>query len=249
MFHKNHRKVLFLCSLGLLLQTSSPVQAASFQTPNEITFKANLEPTPPTDPISPDPNQPVKPQNPDGSKPAPGTDGPLSLDFVSVFDFGQHPISNQDQIYYAKAQRYFGSEKTTPDYLQLSDHRGTLAGWSLRVKQNQALTNPKAKRYKVLNGATLSLQDAELLALSDADPPEIAEKIELTPGSEQRLATAKTGSGAGTWLIRWGSAQQLFEENQDTFTKSIQLFIPGKTGKAAGNYSTSFTWSLSNLPT
>ncbi|WP_254558779.1 WxL domain-containing protein, partial [Salmonella enterica] len=76
---------------------------------------------------------PVFPQNPDGSKPNPGGNGSLTIDFASSFDFGNHKISNKDQTYLAKAQKYFDSEVLTPNYVQVTDRRGTFAGWNLKV--------------------------------------------------------------------------------------------------------------------
>jgi hypothetical protein len=65
---------------------------------------------PPVNPNKPDPTLPVFPQNPDGSKPNPGGNRSLTIDFASSFDFGNHKISNKDQTYLAKDQKYFDSE-------------------------------------------------------------------------------------------------------------------------------------------
>ncbi|MDR0318106.1 MAG: WxL domain-containing protein, partial [Lactococcus lactis] len=111
-----------------------------YQTQGQIGFYAGTDVTPPVNPNIPDPNRPVFPQNPDGSLPNPGTQGPLSIDFASSLDFGINPISNKDEIYFAKAQSYTESTTETPNYVQVTDNRGTLMGWTLSVTEKGQLT-------------------------------------------------------------------------------------------------------------
>lgn len=60
--------------------------------------------------------------------------GDLTLDFVSSFDFGNHPISKNDEIYSAAAQKT-DDGKSIPNFVQVTDLRGTGNGWSLNVQQ------------------------------------------------------------------------------------------------------------------
>ena len=45
---------------------------------------------------------PDDPENPEDNNHEDGTQGPLSIDYVSNFHFGKHNISGSDQVYYAK---------------------------------------------------------------------------------------------------------------------------------------------------
>lgn len=55
-----------------------------------VEFIPNVDPTEPVDPENPDPEKPVKPIDPtDPEGPNPGTQGPLSIDYASSFDFGK----------------------------------------------------------------------------------------------------------------------------------------------------------------
>ena len=86
--------------------------------------KSIVDPTEPVDPENPDPEKPVKPIDPtDPEGPNPGTQGPLSIDYASSFDFGKNRISNKDQVYFARAQQYQENQKETPNFVQISDNR------------------------------------------------------------------------------------------------------------------------------
>jgi len=111
----------------------------SYQTDAGVTFTPATDPTGPVDPDNPDPTNPVKPTDPDGGDPKPGTNGPLSIDYVSDFDFGTQKISSANQTYFAKAQSYSGDKADSALYAQISDNRGTSAGWTLSVAQDGQL--------------------------------------------------------------------------------------------------------------
>ena len=78
---------------------------------------------------NPDPSIPVLP-------PVEVTKG-LSLDFASSLSFGQQKISSTDEIYYAHGQKVLDGSGTVsgivPNYAQVTDVRGTFAGWTLSV--------------------------------------------------------------------------------------------------------------------
>ncbi|MCL2114538.1 MAG: WxL domain-containing protein [Streptococcaceae bacterium] len=244
-------KKALLLSVPLLfgaVALPSVAQASSYSSYGEVGFYAGEGITPPVNPNTPDPNVPVSPQNPDGSKPQPGTSGPLSIDFASSFDFGTHPISNQDETYLAKAQHYFDDTMVTPDYVQVTDARGSLEGWTLRLIQNGQLKEEGSGKYPELNGATLSLTHPVARSNGDSLAPEVREVMGLTPDSEVVVAVASIGHGAGTWAIRWGEQEDLIEQEGEVLTPNVQLFVPGTTGKDAAAYKTTLTWILSNLP-
>lgn len=238
---------IFLVSLGISVTSYA---STIYYTDGQVGFYEGSDiVTPPVDPNNPDPNLPVDPQNPDGTKPAPGTAGPLSIDFASSFDFGINPISNKDQTYFAKAQSYFNSETKSPNYVQVTDNRGNLAGWTLSVVENGQLHNETLEKYPTLVGSTLSLTNPISASLSNALPPASQAVIDLIPDTEAIIAIAANGTGAGTWVIRWGEQESLQTPDTGIVTPDVKLFVPGTTGKEEGTYTTTLTWSLSSLPT
>ena len=129
-------KKLFLTAGILLMSTallSTTVNAATYTSNGAITFEADPNPTKPVDPTDPEkPVDPVDPTDPDG--PNPGTAGPLSIDFASSFQFGNQLITSETKDYYAQLQE-FAAGAAGPNYVQVTDKRGTQEGWSLSVVQ------------------------------------------------------------------------------------------------------------------
>ena len=223
---------LILMTLGLEIRVNA-AEVQSYNSQGIVGFGPGNGIQPPVDPNKPDPTLPVFPQNPDGSKPNPGGNGSLTIDFASSFDFGNHKISSKDQTYLAKAQKYFDSEVLTPNYVQVTDRRGTFAGWNLKVVEKTQFTQIDSgpQKYKVLKGATINLKSSETASI---------------PGVETQVALASTGEGAGTWVIRWGNDSMVTE---DGLTTAVSLFVPGDTPKDATAYTTTLNWILSDLPT
>ncbi|OXS66993.1 cell surface protein [Lysinibacillus sp. KCTC 33748] len=208
-----------------------------------IQFKQNdgegsvTPPVDPTDPGNPDPVDPVDPTGPT----KPGTPGPLSIDYASSLDFGTQDITSANKTYYAKAQK-FGKRGDGPNYVQVSDTRGTDAGWSLQVKQDGQF---KTETGKELAGAEITFKNAWVNTASESPIPSISKKtFSLKPegnGVVEDIMTAKVGEGNGTYVLVFGEDQ--------TAADSIELFVPGKTTKYAGEqYSTSLTWTLTDTP-
>ncbi|MDR2833909.1 MAG: WxL domain-containing protein [Streptococcaceae bacterium] len=233
------------------------VQPAMYNSYGTVSFYESDEPTPPVDPENPDPNKPLKPMDPDGTNPNPGTGGTLSIDFASSFDFGVHKIENTNQIYLAQAQKYFDTSLITPDFVQVTDSRGTLGGWVLKVKENSQFRAVKNVEYNELSGAALSLTSPKVVSNNHDKAPTAHEVINLVPGSEALVMNANPGEGAGTWITRWGNSSDLNYEtttiNGKTtttpYTKAVTLSVPGATPKDPVSYKTTLLWILSDLPT
>lgn len=213
-----------------------------------IKFKTDTSPTDPIDPTNPDPEHPVVPIDPiDPEKPVePGTNGPLSIDYASQFQFGEQMISTKDQIYFADIQSFAGGT-TGPNYIQVTDKRGSLEGWSLSVKQNGQFATADQKE---LTGAVLTLNNgnvtSNLLIGEGADPTvtpaTVASKVVLNvEGEEHTIVTANEEQGMGTWIYRLGN-------NAEQGKDSVKLEIPGKTTKRATEYTTTMTWTLKATP-
>lgn len=207
-----------------------------------VKFKANESVTTPVDPENPDPNNPVEPvdpTNPDG-KPNVGTNGPLSIDFASSLDFGENVISTKDETYFAASQKLQSGEDK-PNYVQVTDNRGTEAGWTLSVKQNGQFKDSQGRE---LTGAKITFNNGAVNTVSkSAKPSTVVSSFDLTTdgtGAVQNVVGAKAGEGAGTYVYHFGDA--------GTKAKSITLDVPGATTKYADEYKTTLTWTLSDTP-
>ena len=133
--------------------TAQAAEVAAYHSNGQIVFEPNTEPTDPISPIDPDPDNPIKPVDPttpDG-KPEPGTNGPLSIDFASSLYFGMQKITSKTEVYHASLQKYedaAGAEQEGPNFVQVTDNRGTESGWTLHVKQNGQFKTGKDQELK-----------------------------------------------------------------------------------------------------
>lgn len=238
---------LFLIVLGVAVQVEA-VTNQSYDAKGVVGFGTGSGQQLPVDPNFPDPTLPVTPQNPDGTQPSPGGDGALIIDFASSFDFGTHAISKQDQTYFAKAQAYFNSSDRTPNYVQVTDKRGTFDGWELKVvavsQFKQIASGPQ--KYPELTGASISLKNPTPASVNAQPAPAAQTFQSLIPGVETQVASAGSGEGAGTWVVRWGYQTNLTSEG---LTPDVILFVPGVTPKDATAYQTTLKWILAELPT
>lgn len=223
----------------------------TYQTNGVVKFIPNTDPSGPVDPTDPDPGKPVTPV-PD---PGPGTGGPLGIDYVSSLDFGVNEIANKNITYYANAQELRAGEgsKYVPNYVQISDNRGSNAGWTLTVKQEGQFSNDVATTLnKVLEGAVIEFKNPTVTGKTQVTPPTAAEVITLDPkGAESLVMSAKPTAGAGLWVNLWGTVEEMTdgEGKKIQKNKAISLTIPGQTPKDAVQYSTKLTWKLSDVPT
>lgn len=239
-------KIVTVSTLVVLgsLTVATGVNAADggvYGSNGRIQFTPNTDPTNPVDPIDPtEPIDPIDPIDPEG--PNPGTNGPLSIDFASSLDFGVQKITSVTETYQAASQLFkdkAGVEQEGPNFVQVTDNRGTEAGWTLTVKQDGQFTSTTGK---VLTGAAVTLDNGEVSTASDSVAPEVVTTNTLkTDGTAHKVMAAAEEQGAGTYLTRWGS-------DVPTAKTSISLEVPGSTTKYAEVYSTSFTWTLTDVP-
>lgn len=254
------KKFLLVSFLPLLMMvTSQRVQAEQHEDIGEydaVKFQRSKEPTLPVDPTNPE--IPVDPMNPDGSRPNPGTGGALSIDFASSLDFGMNKISNKDEYYFAQAQTYFNDPSLiTPNFVQVTDNRGTLSGWTLKVKETQQFHAEKSVEYEELTGATLFFLKPKVISNNNSPSPKSYEVLGMVPDQESIITVAEVDQGAGTWITRWGDMADLSKKTEQvdsqqankTYTSAIQLFVPGSTPKDPVSYQTKLVWILSDLPT
>ncbi|WP_409022205.1 WxL domain-containing protein [Dellaglioa sp. P0083] len=227
---------IVLTTLGLIAAPAvNAATVGSLPTKGSVGFTDNTDPTGPVDPT--DPTDPVDPTDPPIN---PGTNGPLSLDYVSNFDFGsKNKVSGSDTTYYAAPVEITdskGTAKEVANYLQVTDNRGSNAGWTVNVKQEGAFTDGT----KELTGAQLSMKDQTFNStnMDDVTTPAIAGTVAPTVGSDVKVVTANDGQGMGTWTDSFG---------KDAAAKAVALTVPGKTAKNLNStYTTDLTWTLTD---
>ncbi|AQY52315.1 hypothetical protein PWEIH_09833 [Listeria weihenstephanensis FSL R9-0317] len=231
--------------LGGTLTYTAPTLAAevgSTTSKGDITFKQDdgTTPTTPTDPT--DPGKPVTPTDPD--KPTPTT-GPLRIDYISNVHFGEQVISGSDTTYKAKYDEVLTSDGVTkkyvPSYVQVTDNRGSNAGWKLQVSNDQFVAGANE-----LTGAVLSFKDARLNSTNTARPANFA-AVTLSGNSvNQDVINAPEDTGMGVWTNTFGTVTG---QDADSENDSVTLAIPGETKKVASSkYVSTLTWTLTDTP-
>ncbi len=242
-------------SFSTVLAAGAPTSAEEAATMNSVTdvsFKESDEITKPVNPLDPTTEVETKDSNDPNDPHKPGTKGPLSIDYVSNFHFGEQVMSGNDQVYTAKLDtvKAVGATNSTevPNYVQVTDNRGTNKGWKLTVKQNdQFKATVKDESGKdttaELTGAELKLSNPVVNSATDNKFAPIAKEVTLNPdGSTQEVATAAADKGMGTWVTTYGKDAVEGE-------KSVTLSVPGSTAKVkAAKYKASLTWTLEDTP-
>ncbi|MBQ0137745.1 MAG: WxL domain-containing protein [Kurthia sp.] len=227
---------------------ASDVQAKSktSQTNGTITLEASTEREHPVYPLQPNPEKPVIPDTGGDSKP--GTTGPLSIDYISDFQFGNQYISTKNQTYYALPQKYNSGEKPTANYVQITDKRGTSAGWRLTVEQKTAFLASSAQSYNSeIKGAELRIFANEGVILSNGSSKKpTGRNVKLTgAGSSESLVAAEQGKGEGLWTITLGNLE---EKNSILVNSGVMLEIPGSSQVDVDEYKCNLIWKLENVP-
>ena len=227
---KKFNKILTALSLGLI--------GAGLYTPtvDALTSNATVDFTNPTQApaiVNPD-NPGGEPlENPETDGEVSGEFGSLTLDYVSNFDFGSHELNRNEQNYFAENQR-------TP-FAQVTDVRGTGAGWRLVAQFNGFTQDGNAS----LQGAEINLTNSELVTTQDnmnTAPTTSSAGIVLNQNAAD-ITIAEEGQGKGTWLTKWAD-----DDNAAAFNQSVVLSVPAAVA-TAGEHTGTITWTLYNTPT
>lgn len=264
----NTIKTLSLTALMSSILITQPVfaenSAKELSGNADITYEIKDFETPPVDPENPDTN--VDPGN-EYTK----TNGLLRFDFIPRLHFGAQEISNKDQNYQVNAQLFKDKTEARPNYVQVTDNRGNMAGWEVSVRQETPLENKETKN-KVLKGSVLSFdkQWVNSVAPKELQPTVMKDAIKIEEiAATYPIAKAEKGKGPGTWVIPFGSTGEVKGRektltpllnadgkpvtdasfnNKPIFKNSgIQLFVPGAIQKDPVKYKTVLTWTLSEL--
>ncbi|EOH99076.1 hypothetical protein UAW_01033 [Enterococcus haemoperoxidus ATCC BAA-382] len=208
----------------------------------EISFEQNeTEVTPPVGPGGEEIEKPGEGET--------GMVGPLTIDYITKLNFGAVKVSGNTTTYHAKLAELklkdIVEPKKVPNYVQVTDNRGTNAGWQLQLKQDTQFQAKDANnKVTELTGAQLTLDNPTLKSTqkgSEFAPLGIKQK--LTPGAAAvTVVNAAAGKGMGTWHYSLGDTNEQAE-------KSVSLTIPGDTAKLANvAYKTVLTWTLVDAP-
>lgn len=218
---------------------ASAAKAADYNTKANIIFTENNETTNPVDPENP--GEEVTPEkDPDGDDPiAPGTEGPLSIDYASHINFGEVMISGNAETYYANPVVVTkGDEKLErAPYVQITDNRGTKAGWDLQVTQEAEFTNGESE----LTGSKLSLKDPIHNSMNSDAGINNQDIVFENKGQAYPVMDAEAGNGAGTHTNRFG-------EIVGGKATSVSLEVPGDLEIVEGKYTTDLKWELLDTP-
>lgn len=187
-------------------------------------------PIDPTDPTNPNPISPTDPSDPNNK--GTGNVGPLSIDYVSNFAFGEHKISGADMTFYAK---------NANPYVQVTDTRGTGAGWTVQASISDFVSANKASTLK---GAQLTLKNPEVKSASQATTSEAPTGTTILAfnTSKQTVALSVKGAGKGTWLTTFPSG------SEQTENKNVVLSVPAGSPEANTTYTATINWELLDAP-
>lgn len=220
-----------LGSSALALGTTAHADTASTaESKNHIIFKANTNPTnpvDPTDPGNPNPPSPVDPTDPEN--PGTGNEGPLSIDYVSNIEFGEHEITSGTQVYNAQNENPF---------VQVSDNRGTGAGWTLSATASEFASTDGSK---VLKGAELSFKNGEVKTKpNNVSKEAVHHDVTFNNSDAKVLMDAGVDAGRGTWIdVFSGEAG-----NND----KVQLKVLEGSADAGVDYTATINWELADAP-
>ena len=195
--------------------------------------------------------------------------GPLVIDYISDYHFNIEKMSGNNAVYYAKPAVVYGSQAdvadpndlknpiTVPNYVQVTDDRGTNAGWSLKVQQTADFTvngQPVADGVddgSALRKTTLKINNINAFKRNNNAgvlPSGVKEgsSIELSKtGPEAPIMIAKEGEGTGSIAVLAGNVKTA----NPTADKSIELFVPGEIKKQRNvTYQATLTWNLEDAP-
>ncbi|WP_086313725.1 hypothetical protein A5821_001258 [Enterococcus sp. 7F3_DIV0205] len=219
------KTILLTCSV-VLTSLAMGAQAAHAESTTPYNGKATFEFTT-EDPNNLKPNPPVDPEKP--VTPPTGQKGLVAIDAVSDLNFGSATISGGE----TKATAVVNEGETLG--IQVTDKRGTGAGWNVQAKISDFKDKTDAK--KILKGATVKIPAGTFYttATGDKDNAPTASNGNGTVigTAATQLITAAKDKGKGSWVNDWAD--------------NVELTIPG--GNLVGNYEAAITWTMYDTPT
>src|SRR5690625_310218 len=188
-----------------------------------------VDPTNPEQPYEPDPTDPTEP----GDEPT-GETGPLTLDYVSSVNFGEHEIESNIQVY---------ESLTLNPFIQVTDRRGTGEGWAVTAVASEFEATQNEESNETLLGSIVTFSNGEAVSTSSSDAPNSAQEIALaTGGDAAQVVTAAVDTGLGTWVNRWFPSEADADLNDH-----VTLEVPGGAA-TTGAHTATIAWTLTDAP-
>ncbi len=226
---------IFMASFGTTIMAAEGENAES-----NATIKAIAGGNTPVKPVNPtDPKDPTKPgpTDPNDGNTTEQT-GALQINYLSNLDFGSD-IEITSKTVTANVKN------DTPRFYQVSDLRGTAAGWKLNVSLGDFVPTDTKNTNKPITGATISFKNGEAVTSNDTvngSDVDLAKThdISLSAGNTgvQTLLSADKGTGRGTWLARYTA------EAGATDNEHIVFSAPTNSITANTGYKATLTWQL-----
>ena len=187
----------------------------------------------------------------DGGIVNPGQKTPLRISLLTAFNFGEITMSGNTKEYNALLPQVTlkpsGTKADRPNFVQVTDNRGSNAGWNLTAKISDQFTNGTS----TLTGSTITLdngwatpQEAELAQYA----PTVSKPVVLSEEDSQLIATAAKDNGMGTWNIFYGALDGIGQASNGDAKESVTLEVPGKVKKTEGAYKAKVEWTLADTP-
>lgn len=244
---KTTKIVTLLMSVGVIALTTAVTSVEAEERPTQTTTsKATVQ-------FEANQDNPTL-INPDNPQDSPGEEtgaeaGPLSLDYVPSINFDKKIISATQKDYVAVRK-----EGDSSPFVQVTDNRGTGAGWNLTASLSEFAFIDETTgetTHEKLKGAHITLLDGEIVTNgSQSNEPQNGselledrnkEGIELT-SEKTMIMKAEYDEGMGSWAMVWK------DSNMDTLdVENILLTVPGGIAKK-GNYTAEIEWTLENTP-
>lgn len=145
----------------------------------------------------------------------------------SNLDFGKHAIQNEaDEEWSATTDG-----TVTTGSLNVSDKRGSSAGWTIKAKQNAQFSINSVE----LEAAALTIKTGDATNVGGVLPTVGAINVdkELPINADVDFFGAKVNTGAG---------------DSHLALNEFRLAVPAASEKRMGVYTTSITWTLSDTP-
>ncbi len=247
-----------LASIGAMTLATTSVLAAdsSYNTDADIILRdmgPGDEENPLIDPNDKDKEETVYPGDP-GNEVHPN--GPLVIDYISRYHFGEVPMSGNNATYNANLDKLKDTPTSptfdVPNFIQVTDNRGTNAGWTLGVRMSQEFTTAKGVK---LDNTSITFKNTEMFKRSsnESNAPSV-----FSAGKQVTVSLANTGfttigaakgtgdEGVGSWAVTHG---HVVGDTAANAAESVQLFVPGKSKKIKGEaYTAKVEWLLTDEP-
>jgi hypothetical protein len=260
------KSTLYGTSAALLLAAgivATPLVAhAAPTTTANATFAAGTGTTSPQDPTKPN-GGPVTPPvlNPGPAGALRIDYAPASLQFETKALFGTttaNPIAAGMTLYANPVTLTAPINGTNvPNFVQVTDQRGTFAGWNVTVSGTAFTTSATGipTAAQTLTGAALTISNGTVNIPSSLGGTATGYTANATiavssDGTTQApVMSATAGNGAGTYQNAFGTlATEAFTSAGATATPSIALSIPSTQNVAAASYTATLTWTLNSVP-